>query len=206
MLGVLFAPEVIAFTAALMLMLLIGIVEAVGLGASGLDVDLGLHVDHDGPLGWLGVGRVPFIVLLIAFLACFGVIGLAGQQTIAAMYGMMLPASFGIPAALMLALPATALSARGLARILPHDETTAFPVEALAGLSGTILVGRAERGSPARARVIDPHGQAHNVMVEPDAPATVLNEGEIVLLVRRENGIFRAIPHNPAPFSNWIDR
>ena len=55
MLGVLTAPEAIAFSAALVLMMAIGLVEALGLGASGFDADLGIDLDHGGLLGWLGV-------------------------------------------------------------------------------------------------------------------------------------------------------
>lgn len=203
MLGFLAAPEAIVFTAALVLMLLIGLVEALGLGASGVDVDLGVDLDHGGLLGWLGVGRVPLLVMLVAFLAAFGVIGLAGQQIAAAVTGASLPALAAVPAAAIAALPVTALLGRGLARVMPHDETTAYDLADLTGRTATIVVGRAREGSPARGRVLDPHGQAHHVLVAPNDAAAVFEEGDTVLLVRREGDIFRAITYDSPRFSNW---
>lgn len=202
MLDLLAAPEAVAFTAALVLMAAIGLIEALGLGASGFD----LHLDLDsGPLDWLGVGRVPLLVVLVAFLAAFGGLGLAGQQAWLATTGQLLPFYLAVPAALVAALPATALLARGLARVMPHDETTAYALDDLVGRAGTITVGRAREGSPARTRVVDPHGQPHHVLVEPNDPVAVLEEGDTVLLVRREGGHFRAILHDSPRLSSWMN-
>lgn len=204
MLGALFSPEVVTFTAALVLMGLIGLLEAVGLGIAGLDLDFGVGLDDGGMLGWLGFGRVPLLVLLIAFLASFGILGFAIQQVAQSVSGAMLPIWGATPLAAVLSLPVTKILARGLGRIMPHDQTTAYPLEGLVGLAASITIGRAVHGSPARARVIDPHGQAHHVMVEPDDGTVVFNEGDTVLLVRREKDVFRAISHGAPPFSNWI--
>lgn len=202
MLDWLTAPEAIVFSAALALMALIGLVEAIGLGAGGLDIDLDLD---GGPLDWLGVGTVPLLVLLIAFLAAFGGLGLAGQQAALALTGAVAPAYLAIPAAFLAALPATALLTRGLARVMPRDETTAFDVNDLVGRAGTITVGRAREGSPARTRVVDPHGQAHHVLVEPNDPATIFEEGDTVRLVRREGDRFRAILHASPRLTDWMN-
>lgn len=202
MLELLVAPAAVVFTAALVLMLAIGAIEALGLGASGLELDLDLD---SGLLDWLGVGRVPLLVLLVAFLAAFGGLGLAGQQVALLTTGALLSPWLAIPAALVAALPLTALLARGLARIMPRDETTAFEIDDLVGHAGKITVGRASAGSPARTRVIDPHGQPHHVLVEPNDPAVTFEEGDTVLLVRREGPRFRAILHESPRFSSWID-
>ena len=205
MLGLLAAPEAIVFTAALVLMLLIGLVEAIGLGASGFDLDSGVDLDHadgsGGLLGLLGFGRAPLLVVLVAFLAAFGVIGLAGQQLAAMLTGGLLRPLIAVPAAVVAALPVTALLGRVLARVMPHDETTAFNVADLAGRTATITVGRAREGSPARARVVDPHGQAHHVLVTPNDPAVTFEEGDTVLLVRREGDIFRGTTYDSPRFS-----
>ncbi|WP_313737044.1 OB-fold-containig protein, partial [Sphingobium yanoikuyae] len=79
--------------------------------------------------------------------------------------------------------------------LLPRDHSTAIPLDHLVGSRARIVTGRATRGSPARARVEDHHGQAHYVMVEPDNDGQVLEEGETILLVRREEHLFRAISH-----------
>ena len=205
MLEFLGAGENLVFVVALGIMLVIGLVEAVGLGAGALGHDFHLDVHADW-LGWLGLGRLPLLMLLVVLLACFGVIGLVGQQLAKDVMGALLPAWIAAPAAALVALPATGIAARGLARILPRDETTAIDIEDLVGLRAEIIVGRATRGSPAKARVRDAHGQTHYVMAEPDDPAAAFAEGDEILLVRREAHLFRAISSDRPPFSNWIDR
>ncbi|MBU3077835.1 YqiJ family protein [Sphingomonas quercus] len=203
MLELLTAPEGAIFTAALVLMFAIGAIEALGLGASGLGVHLGLDADHDGLLGSLGVGRVPLLILLTAFLATFGAIGMVGQQFAAIFTGAFLSPVIAVPGALVAAVPLTVLVARVLARVLPRDETTAIGVDELVGLTGTVMIGKAVTGSPARARVVDRHGQAHHVLAEPDIEGSSFEEGDVILLVRRDGHQFRAILHDRPRYSDW---
>ena len=194
MLSFIGASENFAFVTAILLMLLIGAVQLVGLGGLAGDLDADLHPDADFYLlSWLGVGRLPLLMLIVVFLAIFGVAGLILQQAMLDSTGAPLDAWIAVPAVAVGALPLTGLAARGLARILPRDHSTAVPLEALIGRSAQILVGRSTLGSPARARAEDHHGQAHYVMVEPDRSGQVFEEGEQVLLVRREGELFRAI-------------
>jgi hypothetical protein len=193
------APENVAFVTAILLMLLIGVVQFIGLGDHlGGHADLDLHADLHADagldlLGWLGVGRLPLLMLLIVFLALFGILGLMLQQAMHDWAGAPLNPWIAIPAVGVASLPLTGLAARGLARILPRDFTTAVELEVLVGTGAQIVTGRATQGSPARARAEDPHGQAHYVMVEPDTAGQAFEEGERVLLVRREGECFRAI-------------
>lgn len=204
MLAFLAASENLAFVIALGTMVLIGLVEAVGLGSGALGHDI--DVDADGEwLGWLGFGQLPLLMLLVVFLACFGVIGLIAQQLALSNLGALLPAWIAIPAAAVAALPTTGITARVVGRIMPQDETTAIGIDQLIGLHAEILVGTAAPGSPAKARVRDFHGQTHYVMVEPDTPDTQFAEGTEILLVRRENHVFRAISSDRPPFSQWIE-
>ena len=205
MLEFLAAGENLAFVIALGTMVLIGLVEAVGLGSSALGHDLDLD-GHGEWLGWLGFGRLPLLMLLVVFLACFSVIGLVGQQIAVSTIGTLLPGWIAIPAAGVAALPATGGMARIVGAIMPRDETTAIGIDQLIGLHAQILVGTAAAGSPAKARVRDFHGQTHYVMVEPDTPDTRFTEGTEILLVRRENQVFRAISSDRPPFSEWIER
>ncbi|ATE64872.1 YqiJ family protein [Rhizorhabdus dicambivorans] len=205
MLSFLGAGENLAFVIALAIMMLIGLVEAVGLGGSAIGHDM--DIDGDGGwLNWLGVGQLPLLMLLVVFLASFGLIGLIGQQAVLGMTGALLPGWIAIPAAGAAALPTTSLSARLLGRIIPRDETTAIGIDQLVGLHAEIIVGTASQGSPAKARVRDFHGQTHYVMAEPDMPDARFAEGDEILLVRREGHVFRAISSDRPPFSNWIDR
>jgi hypothetical protein len=189
MLEIIAAPANLPFSVALLLMLMIGAVEALGLGASAVHLDL--HADADGGgdlLGWLGIGRVPLLMLLVVFLALFGLTGLAIQQ-----FAGPLPSWVAVPAAAAATLPLTGFGARGLARIMPGDETTAVSLDSLVGRRGTITIGTARRGSPAQARVADIHGLAHYVMVEPYDDDQAIGEGETVRLDRREGNIFIAV-------------
>lgn len=186
MIAFLLAAENIAFVSALILMLLVGAVQAAGLG---------VDADFDAPdwLDWMGLGRVPLLVMLVLLLAAFGLIGLIGQQLARDLTGTLLSPWIAIPGAGVVALPAAGLAARVLAPVLPQDHTTAINVDGLVGEGAQIVTGRSTQGSPARGRVEDWHGQTHYVMIEPDNPGQIFEEGERVLLVRREGDIFRAI-------------
>lgn len=197
----LFATENIVFVSAIVLMLLIGAVQAIGIAG---DFDLDIHGDADLPgwlglgwleLGWLGLGRLPLLMLLAIFLALFGMIGLIGQHLLLDFAGAMLSPLIAAPAAFLASLPLTGFAARSLAPLLPRDQSSAVPLDALTGSFARIVTGVARSGSPARARVEDVHGQAHYVMVEPDNAGQTLEEGETILLVRREDHVFRAISH-----------
>jgi len=191
MLDFILAPENLPFAVALVLMAMIGLVEALGLGLGAVDMDMGADAQADGDfLGWLGVGTVPLLVLIIVLLALFGLIGLTVQQVANALTGSPLSPRLAVPAALVAALPLTGAAARALARILPKDETTAVDIATLVGKRATVTVGVARRGFPAQARVRDAHGQSHYVMVEPSGDQQTVTAGETMLLVRREEGIF----------------
>jgi membrane protein implicated in regulation of membrane protease activity len=176
------------FAVALLVMLMIGAVEALGLGASAAHLDLDADAGAGDLLAWLGIGRVPLLMVLVVFLAAFGLAGLAIQQIVGP-----LPLWMAVPGAIAAALPLTGLGSRGLARIMPQDETTAVSLDTLVGKRGTITIGTARRGSPAQARVRDVHGQTHYVMVEPHDEAHAIAEGETVLLARRDGHIFIAL-------------
>ncbi|GAA0744273.1 DUF1449 family protein [Sphingomonas sp. ABOLD] len=196
MLEVITAPGSVAFVTAIVLMLLIGIVQLLGLGGEWAELSPELDVDADASfdaLAWLGVGRVPLLVSLILYLASFGLLGLLGQQLAHDWSGAALSGWIAAPAAALAALPLSALAARGVVRILPRDHSTAVPIESLVGATAQIVIGRAVAGSPARARTQDAHGQVHYVMVEPDGSGQQFEEGERVLLIRREGDGFRAI-------------
>ena len=202
------APENLPFAVALLVMLLIGAVEALGLGASAahLDVDADVHADGGDLLGWLGVGRVPLLMLLVVLLALFGLIGLALQQVVSALAGVPLAPWNAAAIAFVASLPLLGVSARGLARIMPGDETTAVSLDHLLGKRATVTVGIARRGSPAQARVRDLHGQSHYVMIEPHDDGGAVGEGETVLLVRREGNIFIGLIEGDALLPRLDDR
>lgn len=182
------------FLAALLLMLLIGAVEAAGLGdALGHDGADAPDFDHPSLLGWLNIGRLPLLMVIVIFLFAFGVTGLLLQQLIAGVFRNPAPVWLAGPLALAVALPFTRVLSSLLARILPGDETTAVSRETLVGRVAVIVTGEARPGSPAQARVRDAHGQPHYVMIEPDEDGEAFAEGTSVIIVRNAGARFLAI-------------
>ena len=196
MLDFLLAPENVPFAVALLLMLGIGAVEAIGLGIGAAHLDL--HADGGHVLGWLGIGQVPLLVILVVLLAWFGMIGIGVQQFADALLGNPLSPWLAAPIAFVAALPLLGVSARALGRIMPGDETTAVSLDSLVGKRAQVVVGLARRGCPAQARVRDAYGQRQYVMIEPNSDDQAVGAGETVLLVRREGGIFIGLAEGDA--------
>ncbi|QYC10783.1 YqiJ family protein [Brevundimonas nasdae] len=197
----LLAHDNVPFVAALVLMLLIGAAEAVGLGGGlalgeGLDAPDGdLNVETPSLLSWINVGRLPLLMLIVVFLFAFGLTGLVGQQVVEAVLGRTGPWFLMAPAAFAVAMPVTRVFGRVVARIMPRDETTAVSRDSLVGRVAVIVTGDASQGNAAQARVRDQHGQVHYVMVEPDNLADLFAQGTSVLLVRYAGAKYFAI-HN----------
>ncbi|AKH41213.1 hypothetical protein FHS61_001740 [Altererythrobacter atlanticus] len=198
----LLADHNLPFAVALMLMVMLAILQAAGLGDLFGESDVGVDPDMDadgdagvsgGLLSILGIGRVPFLIWLAVALLVFAAIGVSIQGVAHNLaYG---PLDRWLAAVLAgaAALPVTGALVRPLARILPADETSAVDLNSLVGRRGIILNGRAAAGYPARARIHDRHGHPHHVMVEPHEPAAELREGEQVLVVRRDKEIFYCV-------------
>lgn len=196
----LLTPAYLPFAVSFVVMLGIGLIEAVGLGLGHVDLhaDVGGDVDAHGAgaslLDWLGLGDMPILIWLTALLACFTLLGLALQQCASAWLGGPLSATTAATAALAGGLVLNTWVSNGLARILPGLETTAITADELLRLRGTVLEGTARRGRPARAKVIDRFGQAHYVMLEPHGDGDAIAQGESALLVRRDGSLFFAVP------------
>jgi len=174
----------------------IGLVEAIGLGIGHLD----LHADVAEPdggafLDWLGLkSGLPILVWLTSLLACFTLVGLVLQQGAEAIFGVPLHWAVASAAALVVGLAANAFCAGIVVRFIPEFESTVVDREALLRRRATVLEGTARRGSPARAKVIDQHGQAHYVMVEPHEDGDTVVQGETGLLVRQDGPLFFVLP------------
>ncbi|MBQ0770873.1 MAG: YqiJ family protein [Sphingomonadales bacterium] len=192
------ADENMFFVAALVLMVAIGLLQLIGLGDFGLDLDTEVDGEvsgvADGLVSFLGIGRLPFLVILTLFLMLFALTGLVGQQLLQAFTGTMFTPYIAVPAAAGVALPLTGLLSRPLSRILPQDETTAVSIDELVGTRAVIEIGTAKLGYPARARASDRHRHVHFLMVEPNSADLSFAQGDEVLLVRRDGDIFQAVP------------
>jgi len=206
---VLFAAETWPFTVATFLVLLVAIIEgaAMLIGASlseWLQHALpdpwdAAHGPFDDLLGWLHVGRVPVLVLLVLFLAGFALAGFALNIVVHRIAGIWVPPLISAPLALCAALPAVRVLGAGLARLIPSDQTYAVSFDSLIGRVATVVNGTARRGYPAQARVENEHGQNIYVMVEPDADGLAFKRGERVLLKARISGSRFAGEINPWP-------
>lgn len=174
------------------------------------DLDSGVQVDggHDGlsggmphtlteAIGWLRIGRVPFLIFLIVALTAFGGIGLAMQRLIDGLAGQPLPASLAWMPALAMSLPVIRWAVGGLARLMPKAETSAVSRQAFVGQVATVVLGEARSGAPAQAKLVDQHGQVHYLLIEPDRDGEAFGTGQPALLVSMSGAVYRAVqpPH-----------
>jgi uncharacterized membrane protein len=202
------AAETSPFLVSALVMIAIAVLEGVGLVAG---VSATHWLDHmlpqahggegmtDSWLGWLHVGRVPMLVIIVVLLASFSIVGFAGNLLVHALTGHYVPRILSVPAAFFASVPVVRISGSLLQNVLPRDETFAVSIDSLVGRIATIVNGNASMGRPAEARVTNEHGQTLYVMVEPDLEDASFGPNHSVLLVRRVGGKrFRAID-NPRP-------
>ncbi len=131
------ADENLFFAGAGCLLLALIVLQLVGFGDFGPDIDPDLDVDidmadaslSDGLLSFLGLGRLPMMMWLALYLMIFTIIGYSGQQIIEALTGGLLPSLIAAPSAGVVALPLTGLFARPLEHIIPKDETSAVSID-----------------------------------------------------------------------------
>lgn len=205
----LFAAETWPFTVATFLMLLIAVIEGLAMvvGAS-LSESLqsvlpdpwdDVHGPFDKLLGWLHVGRVPMLVLLVLFLAGFALTGFALNIVAHRFLGIWVPPLIAVPAAFFATLPMVRIFGAGLARLIPQDQTYAVSFETLIGRVATVVTGTARQGYPAQARVANEHGHNLYVMVEPEAEGMTFKNGERILLTKQISGSRFAGTVNPWP-------
>lgn len=162
---------------------------------------LDLHADGDAPHGnmlgsfydWLNAGRVPLLILLMAALGAFSVVGLA-IQIVAMHVAAPLPTLVAALLAFLGVIPTTRSVSRLLARFLPRDESYAVDEEALIGRTGVVTLGPVDWDSAGRAKVMDAHGNAHFPRVLAARENLTIEQGEKVLVVDRVGGTLTVVP------------
>jgi Protein of unknown function (DUF1449) len=197
MFDLILTPEYAPFSIAFLVMVGVGLIEAIGLGAGQFETAADLNINgHDGTvLDWLGVGSgLPILIWLTSFLGCFTLVGVAIQQVMTLMTGRPIHWAIASAGALLIGGVFNRFAAAGLSKIIPAYESTVIASEDLVMRHGMILEGAARRGHPARAKVLDQHKQAHYVMVEPHNDDDVIAQGEMAMLVRKEGTIFFGLP------------
>lgn len=194
------APEVRPFAVAAVMILAIGLTEAVtmliGFSLSelvGKAIDLDGHPEHSlvNVISWLNVGGVPLLIFVLLFLGMFAITGFLIQEAAWSLAGP-LPTIVAAPVAFLAALPLVRRSTGFIAGIIPRDESYAVELADLVGLVGEVVVGPLDHGLPGRVRVKDGHGNLHFVAASAAPESAPLPQGTAVLLVDRDGTHFVA--------------
>jgi uncharacterized membrane protein YeaQ/YmgE (transglycosylase-associated protein family) len=197
------AAETMPFSVALAILLGLAVIEGIGavLAFSPslmMENLLTLSPESDGGLGWLHVGKVPLLILLVLLLLGFSLGGYAIQIVAHSLLGIYLPTLFAAVPAFFIGLS----TVRGLGvlatKIMPKDESVAVSETTLIGRVGSVVTGTARTGMAAEVRVRDEHGRSHYLMLEPDVEGDAFEQGSEVLIVRRAGSVYRGI-RNPYP-------
>jgi hypothetical protein len=175
-----------------------GDLEVVGAGADVTGAGQGIFTQI---LGWLCFGKVPALIILVIFLTGFGLAGYVLQSVVQSLSGWLLPGVVASAGAFAGALPFTRVTALGLSKIMPKDESDAVSRTTFVGKPALIVQGNAEKGLPAQARLKDINGQNHYLLVEPDVEGEVLAQGTGVIIVRQLGSRYTAIENTSAALS-----
>ena len=200
--NILLAPDVRPFAIAAAIMATLGGLEVltmiVGFSISELiGSDFALEAEHhDGVIGglflWINAGRLPLLILLILVLGIFSIAGFL-LQAIAHGAGAILPVTIAALAAAGLSLPVIRVASRGIARIIPRDETYAVNEADFVGHVAEVAIGPLDQGLPGRVRLKDVFGNWHSVAARASPDSAPLPVGARVLLVDRDTRSFIAI-------------
>ncbi|WP_305986373.1 YqiJ family protein [Roseibium sp. MMSF_3544] len=156
-------------------------------------------------LGWLCFGKVPALIILVILLTGFGLVGYVLQSLVQSVSGFLLPGIVASAVAFAGALPFTRVTALGVSKIMPKDESDAVSRRSFVGKPARVVQGHAKKGLPAQARLTDPTGQSHYVLVEPDVEGEVLEQGAEVIIVRQQGPHFTAIRNTNATLTGAGD-
>ena len=196
---ILLAPDVRPFAVAAAIMLALGGIELlttlVGFSLSQV-VGKDIEADGDSGLGglflWINAGRLPLLVLIILALGVFAIAGFF-LQGLAHGVGLSIPASIAAIAAAGFSLPLIRVTSRGIARIIPRDETYAVEEADFIGHVAEVSIGPLDQGLPGRVRLKDVFGNWHSLVARASSDSTPLPVGASVLLVDRDAKSFIAI-------------
>lgn len=139
-------------------------------------------------IGWLHVGRLPFLVVLVLLTSCFAITGFVLNAPAHRYLGGRLSAAIAAPTAFAIALPVVHVFGSFIARIVPRVRIGAVAYETLIGKEAVITAGTAHKGYPAQARVVAEYGQHLYVQVEPETDNLSFGQGSKLRLVRQISG------------------
>ncbi len=197
------------FTAAIILMLFIAILEGVlaFLGAGISDMiesfipDISTDFDIDGAqnafalskfFAWIRIKQVPILMLLIIFLTSFGLVGLFIQLLLLKFTSIFWSVWIVSIPTIFCSVFLLRIIGGFVSFILPKDESSSISKDELIGYIATITLGSAKKNSPAEARTKDKHGQTHYFMIEPDMDEIEFSQGDRVLILGKIKSHFFA--------------
>jgi hypothetical protein len=198
---ILLAPDVRPFAISAAIMVALGGIELltmiVGFSISELiGKDFALETEShsaiDGLFLWINAGRLPLLILMILALGVFAISGFL-LQAIAHSVGTAVPVTLAALAAIAISLPAIRFTSRGIARIIPRDETYVVDEADFVGHVGEVSIGPLDQGLPGKVRLKDVFGNWHSVAARASPESTPLPVGASVLLVDRDARSFIAI-------------
>lgn len=195
-----FLPEVAPFSAALLAVGAIGVIETLGMllvGVAGLTHVLdSIFEVPDMPDSaipeWLLVKGMPLMVTIVAAVSGFALTGLAVQGVVAGSGS----APMSLLPAVCVGLVGALASIRGLSAVFSRFklsmDTTAVSISSLIGRKAVLLSPVARVGYAGQASVKDEHGHTHYVMVVPESDAFELTGAQEFELVEPVGTTFRA--------------
>lgn len=198
---ILLAPDVRPFAVAAAIMVSLGGIELltmiVGFSISELvghdfALDSETHSGIGGLFLWINAGRLPLLILIILALGIFSIAGFL-LQGIAHGFGGVMPVSIAALAAAAFSIPALRIASRGIARIIPRDETYAVNEADFVGHVAEVAIGPLDQGLPGRVRLKDVFGNWHSVAARAGPDSAPIPVGARVLLVDRDVRTFIAI-------------
>jgi hypothetical protein len=198
---ILLAPDVRPFAIAAAIMLTLGVIELLttltgfpfgSVLGSDASLDADGHHGLDGLFLWINAGRLPLLMLIILALGIFSIGGFL-LQGIAHSIGTAVPVTVAALVAAAGSIPVIRTTSRGLARIIPRDETYAVSDAEFVGKVALVSVGPLDQGLPGKVRLKDVFGNWHTLNARASADSTELPVGASVLLVDRDAKSFIAI-------------
>ncbi|KJC58885.1 membrane protein [Bradyrhizobium sp. LTSPM299] len=198
---ILLASDVRPFAVAAAIMVALGGIELlttmIGLSISEfIGKDFAVEAENHNALSglflWINAGRLPLLILIILILGVFSIGGFL-LQGLAHAVGTAIPVSIAALAAAAGSIPVIRNASRGLARIIPRDESYAVSESDFVGQVATVSVGPLDQGLPGRVRLKDVFGNWHTVSARASHDSQALPVGASVLLVDRDAKSFIAI-------------
>lgn len=156
-------------------------------------------------LGWLHLGRLPLMMILVLAFFSFGSTGLLTQSIFSTSTGHLLPAILAAIPAFVVMIFFIRFAGLGLLAVMPQDETQAVNSRSFVGKEAVMVIGTATNGKAAQAKLRDEYGQTHYIMVQPRDQGVELTPGMRILIINKHQTQFRAIIHPLAPVSQASD-